>query len=301
MDHLPLISVITPVHNAAAYLPETIESVLAQSHTTLDYILVDDGSTDASREIIAHYAACDVRIRYHFLPHQGRPAPARNHGIDDARGAFIALVDADDIWLPDKLATQIARFHGNDRLGLVATNGKIIDENGTVGADMIGTDRIENGHVSTASLIFNGNRIATSSVLMRSDCATTCGPFNTDYRVSDDYAMWLRVSRLYEIEILEAPLIYYRRHTNNISRDRLRASEELVRILEHEIVPDTPLMNDIGQRVRRLLQRKYCSLGKRFAKSGQRDKAAENFRKSLDLRADLVVTAKTMLYTMLYR
>lgn len=104
---MPLVSIITPVYNASRWLPETLASVRAQTFSDWEQILVDDGSTDNSREIAEEAARTDARFRLLRTPHNGGPSAARNYGLDAARGRFIAFLDADDLWLPEKLARCI--------------------------------------------------------------------------------------------------------------------------------------------------------------------------------------------------
>lgn len=113
---IPLVSIVTPVYNAARWLPETLASVRAQTLTSWEQILVDDGSTDDSVALIEAAAHQDARFRLLHTPHNGGPSAARNLAIDAARGRFIAFLDADDLWLPEKLARSVEWIssHGFD-------------------------------------------------------------------------------------------------------------------------------------------------------------------------------------------
>ncbi len=104
---MPLVSIITPVYNAARWLPETLATVRAQTLADWEQILVDDGSTDGSAEIVEAAAREDARFRMLRTPSNGGPSAARNLAIDAARGRFIAFLDADDLWLPNKLARSV--------------------------------------------------------------------------------------------------------------------------------------------------------------------------------------------------
>lgn len=105
----PVVSVITPCYNAETTIAETIESVMAQTYNDWELLVIDDCSTDGSAEIIKQYSAKDARIRYlRTVAPSGSPALPRNIGIDNARGRFIAFLDADDVWLPEKLEKQVA-------------------------------------------------------------------------------------------------------------------------------------------------------------------------------------------------
>lgn len=122
-----LVSIITPCYNGSKYVAETIESVLAQTYQNWEMLIVDDGSKDNSAEIIRNYAEKDTRIRLIQQPNGGS-ANARNHGIREAQGQYIALLDADDLWKPDFLAEQIAFMKEKNTL-CVYSSYERIDEN----------------------------------------------------------------------------------------------------------------------------------------------------------------------------
>jgi glycosyltransferase involved in cell wall biosynthesis len=116
MTDKSLISVIIPVHNGEKYLAEAVESVLAQTYRPIEVIIVDDGSTDGTREVSQQFGS---RIRYSFKPTRQGPGAARNHGITIACGSFYAFLDSDDVWVKDKLKRQIAIFHDNPDIDMV--------------------------------------------------------------------------------------------------------------------------------------------------------------------------------------
>ena len=122
-----LVSIITPCYNGEKYISETIESVLAQTYLDWEMIIIDDGSKDSSAEIIRRYCARDDRIILLQQPNAGSAA-ARNNGIGHAEGQYIALLDADDIWLPDFLKKQIAFMTEKDAI-CVYCSYSCIDEN----------------------------------------------------------------------------------------------------------------------------------------------------------------------------
>lgn len=114
---MPNVSIITPIHNTAELLPLTIDSVIAQSYPDWELLLIDDKSTDSSPSIARSYAATDRRIRLIQLEENSGPAVARNHGIQTAEGRYIAFLDSDDLWLPEKLEIQ-TRFMEENGLAL---------------------------------------------------------------------------------------------------------------------------------------------------------------------------------------
>ena len=144
----PLISVVIPAWNCARYLRRALDSVLAQQYPDdrLDVIVVDDGSTDASPEIVADYAARDGRVRLLRQSNAG-PAAARNRGIAAARGELIAFLDADDRWAPGKLAAQAARFAANPSLGLVHCGVRFVNADGAEVHGWVRQTRIARGDI----------------------------------------------------------------------------------------------------------------------------------------------------------
>src|SRR5699024_4400569 len=127
----PKVSVITPVYNAEKYLSETIESVLNQTYESFEYLLIDDCSTDNSTSIIKEFAKNDSRVKYIKLPENSGAAVARNKGLEKAKGRFIAFVDSDDKWYPEKLEMQLDFMNINNK-SFTYTNYEHISEEGEV-------------------------------------------------------------------------------------------------------------------------------------------------------------------------
>src|SRR3990167_8128796 len=120
----PRVSVVIPTYNYARYLPQAIDSVLGQTYPHIEVVVVDDGSTDESRDVLRAYGS---RIRWVQQERQGVSA-ARNRGVRESRGDLVAFLDADDRWLPTKLERQVARWCNEPELGLVHAGEEIIDE-----------------------------------------------------------------------------------------------------------------------------------------------------------------------------
>ena len=124
--HTPQVSVIIPAYNGDRYIVQAVESALCQTFTDLEIIVVDDGSTDATHQILQPYFD---RIRYVYQENRG-VAAARNRGIQEAQGEFIAFLDQDDFFLPDKLAAQIALFRQQPSLGIVNSGWRLVNQQG---------------------------------------------------------------------------------------------------------------------------------------------------------------------------
>lgn len=183
---MPLVSVITPVHDGAATLAETVASVRAQSLGDWEMHIIDDGSTDGSRALAEGFAAEDPRIQVTGWADNRGPAAARNAGIRAANGRFIAFVDADDLWLPEKLARQTAYMIGTGA-GLGFTGYERVTETGEFLGRVAVPERIDHAG------LLRGNVIASVTAMYdREVCGLVEMP---DVRRRQDYGLWLRLLR----------------------------------------------------------------------------------------------------------
>jgi teichuronic acid biosynthesis glycosyltransferase TuaG len=182
------VSIITPVYNAARWLPETLESVRAQTMSDWEHVLVDDGSTDESVSIIKAAAAADSRIRLLHTSCKGGPAVARNLALESARGCYAAFLDADDLWLPEKLecCLEWMRAHGSS---FVFHDYRHMSADGTrMGAVVTGPDELNlrtlhthRGHGGCLSMVFDRERVTDLR-------------FPTGSRAKhEDFLAWLRI------------------------------------------------------------------------------------------------------------
>lgn len=214
---MPLVSVVVPAYNAAAYLEQTMTSVISQSFSDFDAWIIDDGSTDNSREIAQAWTQRDSRINYVHQINQGVSA-SRNYGIAQARGEFIAFLDADDLWYPDKLALQVKHLQRNPNLGV--SFGRV---------NFISRDGHPLGQISASPLVnlgprdfLLGNPTTTSSnLLVRRATLTDIGGFDLEMRYAEDLEWLLRVScsQIWQIAGLDQVLMSYRTTTGGLSSD----------------------------------------------------------------------------------
>jgi glycosyltransferase involved in cell wall biosynthesis len=233
MPSFPMTSVIIPTFERAAFLAEAIDSVLAQTEKDFEFIVVDDGSTDHTREAVASY---ENRIRYFFQPNAGAAA-ARNLGIRQAAGKFITFLDSDDLWLPKKLARQIAWMAAHPENLLCYTDEIWIRRGVRVNQKKL--------HAKTGGWIYPlclpRCVISPSSVLMRRELFDAVGAFDEQLPVCEDYDLWLRVAARFEVGFIPEPLIVKRGgHAGQLSQsevgiDRYRVAA-LMKIYESGVL-----------------------------------------------------------------
>ena len=222
---MPMVSIITPVYNAERWLPKTLASVQAQTFTDWEQILVDDGSTDESAAIAAAAAADDQRFRFLRTPCNGGPSAARNMALDTARGRFIAFLDADDLWLPEKLSRSIAWMtaHGH---GFIYHDYRQISPDGAcVGALIKGPEEL-----NLRSLHTQRGTGCLSVVIDRELIPRFRFPANCDF-LHEDFCAWLSlIQRGHVGRRLAADLGRYRLSAGSRSANKLFAATESWRI-----------------------------------------------------------------------
>lgn len=203
-----LVSIIMPSYNTAKYIEESIRSVLAQTYTNWELIIVDDCSTDNTDEIVASFR--DDRIRYLKNVVNSGAAVSRNYALREAKGKWIAFLDSDDLWKPEKLERQI-RFMEDNGYFFSYTNYSEIDDNS----------------------ILNGRSVSGPKRITKAGMYNFCWPgcltvmYDAEYigliqianiKKNNDYAMWLKVCRKADCYLLDVNLAFYRRRTGSISR-----------------------------------------------------------------------------------
>jgi glycosyltransferase involved in cell wall biosynthesis len=204
------ISVVIPTYNYARYLPEAIDSVLAQTYAPLEIIVVDDGSTDDTPQVLATYGE---KIRIIRQDNQG-VAAARNTGVAAARGEYIALLDSDDLWLPRKLELQVARFESDPALGFVHCGAETFDGERTLGVLADGME----GWVREAILSLDRVVIPVpgSGTLFSKRVIDETGGFDVRLPPSDDWDLCYRIATRYPIGFVRDVLVRYRLHGSGI-------------------------------------------------------------------------------------
>ena len=224
----PLVSVITPVFNSEKFVSETIQSVQRQTFSDWEMILVDDFSTDNSIEEIENFACEDERIKLIKLSQNSGPAVARNHAIKGASGRYIAFLDSDDLWLPEKLEVQI-NWMQTKNLVLTFSQYKIIDIEGHETGKIIDVPE----KVNYAKLL-NFNVIGCLTAVY--DSKILGKVFMPEILKRQDYGLWLKVlKRGFQAHGIKQPLALYRTGKDSVSSNKLKAATYNWKILyKHE-------------------------------------------------------------------
>ena len=207
---MPRYSIIMPVYNGSEFLEEAIHSVLNQTFTDFELLVIDDGSTDATGEIADNHRKRDSRIAYHFKDHSGL-SETLNYGLRASSGEIIARIDADDRWLPGKLLVQERILRNSPGIGLIGTSVLFINRNGERIPSLSGFNHGED--VNPAELkgkILRNNLICSSTLVFKRSLLREAGEFDPDLRTSMDYDFLIRALAVGEGMIISDSLVEYR-------------------------------------------------------------------------------------------
>jgi glycosyltransferase involved in cell wall biosynthesis len=220
-----LISCILPVYNSEAYLGEAIDSILSQSYENFELIIINDGSTDRSGEIVEKFD--DHRIRCRYQQNAGI-VTALNHGLSLACGEFIARMDADDISLPDRFEKQVSFLTRNPEVVLVGGRSIPIDSEGNIDETKIYKKVLKHEKRTTTDFSIFPPRVATALhplIMMRSSAIRAIGGYRHGFKHAEDYDMYIRISQHGYIHNLEDVLLKYRFHGKNVSIENTSIQE----------------------------------------------------------------------------
>lgn len=200
----PSVSVVIPTYNFAAFLPGAVEGVRAQGREDLEIIVVDDGSTDETPAVLEVLAKENANLRW-FRQENAGAAAARNRGVGEARGRFVAFLDADDLWLPGKLAAQFEALAEKPEAAFSYTDVTLRHPNGV-------DEDLACGVADQPLLLqlLGGNLFATPTVLARRECFEEVGLFDPSLRTGEDWDMWMRLAAHFEHVRVARPLTVIR-------------------------------------------------------------------------------------------
>ena len=256
----PKVSIVMPVLNGQKYIAEAIESIVAQSYRNFELIVIDDGSTDATRERVRAFEGdCQIRYVRHAAP-LGIPS-SMNDGVRHATGELIAFLDHDDAWFPEFLQTQVSYLLEHPDVKMVHCDFQTIDPQGNIIEASVAQCR---GRTRPSGRIFPQlfmhSLVCGNAVLVYKECFTRLGMFDESLRWGD-YLMWMRIARHYRIDYVPKVMTKYRQHPSQSTRSSsvARAHEESVGLQAiHKILKEFPeVRQELGET---LIRRRIASL-----------------------------------------
>jgi glycosyltransferase involved in cell wall biosynthesis len=271
-----LISVIIPACNSGSFIGDAIESALMQTYRPIELVVVDDGSTDNTRSVVSIYSN---KVRYVYQENRGVSA-ARNAGMALAKGEYIAFLDADDRWLPTKLEKQHGLFLKKPRLGLV--HCAVYYWRPEHSQNNIRKVKMNVFEGNCYAKLCSGNGITTSSVVVRRKCIDLVGAFDETLSVSEDWDLWIRISRQFLLGYVAEPLALYRQHKGSLASNYIKMREGDLFVIEKALRNDPSLRFGIGRsRVLERLAKVRFGLGYQLFEVGEVGKARHHFRRAV--------------------
>jgi glycosyltransferase involved in cell wall biosynthesis len=269
------VSVVIPAFNAESFIEETVESVMRQTFRDLDIIVVDDGSTDGTLQRLADMVN-SVRV---IRQSRGGPAKARNLGAASASGEWVAFLDADDVWAPEKIDRQL-ELAERSNAALIICDRINTGSRGSLPVRQSDIQPLFDGDIYEQLL--TGNFITTSTVLLRREVFDAVGRFSEDPILppAEDWDLWLRVAETYRVAACPDPLVYYRHHQLGASRNPDRMNRARRRVIARALTRDRAKSLSALQR-RRILSHTWATNGWDSARHGHRTKAFWWYLRSL--------------------
>lgn len=227
------VSIVMAAYNAENTIAETLESLIAQTYPDKEIIVTDDGSQDSTGRILDEFASrYPDLIKVIHQANQGQSI-ARNAAIAEAKGDFIAFMDSDDLWAPNKIERQVEFLSRNPEFGMVYTEGMTIDAEGK---------KLESFDCSVEftgncfETLYTKNNIIGTSVMVRRPVLEDVGTFVPELRACENWELWTRISHKYAITFLDEELAYYRRHGSNMTSNTAWMRENRLKAIHHNHV-----------------------------------------------------------------
>jgi glycosyltransferase involved in cell wall biosynthesis len=283
MVSVPAVSVVIATYNRAKFITDTLDSILGQSFRDFEIIVVDDGSTDNTREVLAPY---ESRIHYIHQNNRG-PSAARNLGVQCAQGSWISIQDSDDLCAPNHLSTLygFAQKHGD--FGMVFANGAYLagpehHRNTIIPAGK--SHRLAEKGVQLEDL-FDKSIVRLQAALISKACYEAVGGHDESLRISMDLDLAFRLFNRFPLAYLDEVVFHYRKHSGNISGNQELRLRENIRVIE-KLLSENPRAESIlgKRRVAARLAYRYYRLAKGRWKHGERDQAREALKEAVALR-----------------
>lgn len=269
----PKVSVIIPTYNYARYLPDAIESVLSQTFSDYEIVIVDDGSTDNTVEVLQPYTG---KIKYIYKENGGLSS-ARNVGIQNSIGEYLVFLDSDDMLMPDKLKIQTAILDDNPEVGFVYSDEYIMH-----GEDKDNMYRAREGRQLPSGNIFKefflDSFIAVMTVMVRRSCLDQVGLFDENLPCNEDDDLWLRILGKWPVIFSDYPSAIRRIHSSNMSRDRLKMEKYTVIVLERALKRNSNCAKELGNQAHERIGKLRWSMAEQYLRKGDVEAARQELK-----------------------
>lgn len=272
---MPAVSVVIPAYNSAAFLRQAIDSVLDQTYSDLEIIVIDDGSSDDTEAVARSFGD---RVSCFRQQNRGVSA-ARNHGIKLARGQYLAFLDADDLWAPQKLAEQIPLFDQDAEIGLVYSDWGVVSEDGESQASFHSSRPAASGYVFD-ELVRTGF-ILTSGTVVRRSCLADVGYFDETLSIAQDYDLWLRICYRWKVAVVNKALVTKRCWDGSLSSNLPKTAAERIALFEKTLRNFIDMPPRSRRLVRSQLAMNYWDVGYDYFDRLMLKEARKNFASSV--------------------
>ncbi len=273
---MPKVSVILPAYNGEKFIAAAIDSALNQTYKDFEIIVVNDGSTDRTAEILSKYGG-KIRV---ISQANGGIAKARNVAIDNSKGEYLAFLDQDDIWLEDKLEKQMEVFDKDKEVGLVYSDTFVMTD-GNVELKSFDLKKPYRGMV-IEELLMN-SFISTSSVVTKKECFDRVGMFDNSLSPCLDYDRWLYIATLYKVDYVDKPLVKFRDHISTFRKNEIFTIRKIIDTLERYIDNHPDVEKLMGRKVDKKIASCYVTLGRRLLTKGDFKEAFSSFGMAVKL------------------
>jgi len=276
---MPEVSIVIPTYNRANFLEKAVQSVLNQTFKDFELIIVDDGSVDNTKEVIKQYVEKDPRVKYFYQKNSGGTSVPRNVGIENSKGSYLAFLDSDDQWLPEKLEKQVLFFKNtkDKQLGFLDCGALVINASDE---SIIAKYKLPYSYRGNIfEKILKNNFILTpSGIFIKRIVLETIGKFDEDFKMLTDWDLYLRISKNYNFDFINESLFKYYVHKENITKtlDRKEIIKDVINLFEKH-------KNDYSQYFPNLYIENLRYFANLYCKSGQGRLGRELFIKTIKL------------------
>ena len=270
---MPTVSVIIPVYDRREFISEAIESVLVQTYKDIEIIVVDDGSTTDIKETLNPYLD---KIKYVYQENRGLAA-ARNSGIRCSSGKYIAFLDDDDLFEPQKLENQVRLLEENPDLGFVFSDYYYFETGNKAERTLVLTKLRDIPSKEFVKFYFVFHDLAVSTFLVRRESIDDVGKFDEDLEVTEDVDFWLRLSLLHQGKFSDYPSACIRTGANRMSQDRILINKTLIKILKRVKEENPDFAESMGVTADKKIVKVHYLLGKAFFEKNQITQARKEF------------------------